>query len=484
MWFEGRAITYAELDRWIGALAGWLVAGHGVKRGDRVAVLAYNAPHTMALLFACARLGAILVPLNWRLAPAELAYILADAEPRLLLAGEAFAETAQEIAARAGGIAAVLLDEIGAECCGGDEVLPADAAGHITDPLLLVYTSGTTGRPKGAILDQNALFHNALMSLHAHRLTAADKVLVVLPLFHVGALNIAFTPALYAGAETVLLPRFEPDATFDALAAHAPTHLVIVPAVMDALIQHRRWSDADWSSLRMLTTGSSVVPVRLIEAFEARGVPVIQVYGSTETSPIAAYQRPGEGRTHPASTGRAGLHCEVRIADNDGNAIEAPGIDGEIEVRGPNVTRGYWRDATQTALAFRPGGWFRTGDVGHLDADGYLYFQDRLKRMIVSGGENIYSAEVERAIESCDKIAETCVVGLEDPHWGEVPVAAVVVKAGEEVTAAALRDHVATRIARFKVPKRVVFFQALPRNAMGKIVADEVRRLLVDRLAQ
>lgn len=475
--FEGQQISYAQLDRWSDAVASCLHHDHGVTYGDRVAVLALNHPATIALLFACARLGAILVPFNWRLAGEELSFMLADAQAKLLLADANFSDVGQAIAQSCKTEARALEDldalKMQAQC------EPYIECGVMRDPVLIVYTSGTTGRPKGALLDQDALFYNALMSLDMHAMSSVDRVLVVLPLFHVGGLNITLTPALYAGATVLLQPRFDAQTTLQAIASFRPSLLVLVPATISALLAASGWPDADLSCLRMVTTGSSIVPVPLIAAIEARGVPVVQVYGSSETSPIAAYQRPGEGRTHPHATGRVGLHCQIRLTRGDGTTIEDVGEHGEIEVRGPNVTRGYWRRPDDTEASFRAGGWFRTGDIGCFDAEGHLYFQDRLKRMIISGGENIYSAEVERVLNEHPDVSESCVVGLPDERWGEVPAALVVCRGGVVFDEQAVRRHVAGKLARFKVPRHFAPVEQLPRNAMGKVVVDDVRVLAV-----
>jgi fatty-acyl-CoA synthase len=469
--FADRSISYVALDRWASGLAAALATDHGIGRGDRVAWLGLNRPETIALLFACARLGAILVPLNWRLAEAELAFIVEDCAPGVIACDETFGDTARAIA----GARPMVSGD------GLSDVLPDTPAtqwpGTISDPLLVVYTSGTTGRPKGTVLDQYALLFNALNSLDMHAMTSHDRVLVVLPLFHVGGLNIQLTPALYCGATVHLHERFDPAATLTAIETARPDLLVLVPATMDALRHQPRWTDADLSSLRMLTTGSSVVPLELIQCFEDRGVSVIQVYGSTETCPIAAYQRPGEGRTLPLSTGRVALHSEVRLVDRDGHPVEGAGRDGEIQVRGPHVMRGYWNRPEETAAVLKDG-WFSTGDIGRFDAAGNLYFQDRLKRMIISGGENIYAAEIERVLHTIDGIQEACVVGRADEHWGEVPVAAIVPRAGMALSEDAIRQVLGRELARFKHPKAYHFVAELPRNAMGKVIADEVRSMI------
>jgi fatty-acyl-CoA synthase len=323
------------------------------------------------------------------------------------------------------------------------------------------------------VLDQRALLFNALNARHLFGLTPADRVLTVLPMFHVGGLNIQTTPALLAGAEVVLLPRFDPAAAFAAIAAHRPTLTLLVPAVMQALVAHPGWATADLTSLRAVGAGSSEVPLPLIEAFHARGIPVQQVYGATETGPIAIVQTREAALAAPGSLGQAALHGEARVVDAAGREAP-PGTPGEIQLRGPHLARGYWNAPEATAAAFRDG-WFATGDVGMQDAAGRFWFTDRLQHVIISGGENIYPAEVERVLREAPGVADGAVCGRPDPRWGEVPVAVVV--PGPGFDAAAVLRHFEGQLARFKQPRDVVAVAALPRTALGKVRLDALRAL-------
>ena len=471
--FEGEATTYRGFAARIEAAGGILSRSLGVAPGDRVAVLGLNHPDILVLLYACARIGAILLPLNWRLAVAEQVFILQDADVKVLLLDEAFAG---------------LLPAFGASCpdsqvvghdflpAGGrswrDLMAKADAApvepvGDLSAPLLIVYTSGTTGRPNGAVLTQDALVFNGLMSQHMHGLTARDHVLSVLPFFHVGGLNIQTSPALQTGATVTIHPRFTPEATLQAIARDRPSLTLLVPATLQALIEHPGFDEADLSSLRAISTGSTYVPQGLIDAIEARGIPVLQVYGATETCPVAIYTRIEGDRRRPGSTGLPGLFCEARIVDEAGRAVPS-GCSGEICIRGPQVFSGYWRNPEASAEALVDG-WFRTGDIGLADADGYVVVHDRKKNMIISGGENIYPAEIERVLLTHSDIAEAAVVGRRDPRWGEVPVALVVLRVGAACSADEVLEHVRRDLARFKVPREIRFVDSLPRNALGKI---------------
>ena len=324
------------------------------------------------------------------------------------------------------------------------------------------------------MLSQRALETNAANAVHMHDMTVRDHILTVLPMFHVGGLNIQTTPALKVGATVTLHDRFDPGAFLAAVAGDRPTLTVLVPATISAVLAHPAWAEADLTSLRAVTTGSMAVPTDLIEAIHARGVPVIQIYGSTETGPVAVYQRIHEAYDSVGCMGRAGLHTHVRVVDAKG-ADAGPGVPGEVLVRGEHVAGGYWDDPEGTAKAFA-GGWFRSGDIAEVDAEGRFWFKDRIKNVIISGGENIYPAEVERVLRELPGIRECQVIGRPDARWGMVPVAAVVADAG--VSREAVLGHFDGRLARFKHPRDVVFLAELPRNAMGKVRLDELARLV------
>ncbi len=460
--FADGAWSYAEFVDRIGRMAGALKSELGIRRGDRVALLAQNHPDYLTLLYACARLGAMLVPLNWRLARPELQFILSDADVRAVIVAQPFELTADAHVVSLESIADLPL-------AGGAREPGVDWL----DPLLIVYTAGTTGRPKGAVLTQQALLANAAMSQHMHDMTSDDHVLTVLPLFHVGGLNIQTTPALQLGATVSLHARFSPEETLSAIVRDRPTLTTLVPSTIQAMLDHPNWHITDLGSLRAITTGSTLVPQGLIDPIQARNVAVLQVYGATETSPIAVYTRLGGDLSRPLSTGLPGLLCEARIVDDAGQEV-TPGIAGEIEVRGPNVLTEYWRDATATAASLHDG-WFRTGDIAIRDVDGYFTIHDRKKNMIVSGGENIYPAEVERVLLDHPSVAEAAVIGVADPQWQEVPVAYVVGRSAISVDQ--VRIHLLSQLARFKVPREIVLVDELPRNALGKVQHFRLREL-------
>jgi fatty-acyl-CoA synthase len=471
--FEGKTLSYAALAERIEQTARALKSELGVGRGDRVAILSLNRPDYLVLLYACARLGAMLVPLNWRLAVAEQLFILSDAGAKVLMLEEAFAAMLPDLQKGRPETRVIGFDFVPPWGIAFDVLLAqglGDSRNPHTDfssPLLIVYTSGTTGRPKGAVLRQEALFWNGVMSQHMHGLTSDDHVLTVLPLFHVGGLNILTTPALHHGATVTLHSRFTPDAALASFERDKPTLTVLVPAIIQAVTEHPGWMTTDLSALKAISTGSTIVPQPLIDRFVARGVPVLQVYGSTETCPIAVHTRLGGDLSREGSTGLPGLCCDAVIIDDDGNELP-PDAVGEIALRGPNVFFEYWGNEAATREVLHDG-WYRSGDIGRRDVDGYFWVHDRKKNLIISGGENIYPAEVERVLLEHPEVAECGVIGRSDARWDEVPIAYVIRRKGCALDADSLKAHVQSQLARFKVPREFIFVEDLPRTALGKV---------------
>jgi fatty-acyl-CoA synthase len=340
----------------------------------------------------------------------------------------------------------------------------------------LVYTAGTTGRPKGTVLTQEAIFYNALNAIAAQGITGRDHVLTVLPMFHVGGMNIQTTPAIHAGASVTIQARFDAAATLAAIAQRQPTLFLTVPAMAIALTAHPDWPGADLSSLRLVNTGSSAVPEAVLRAFLDRGVPTTQVYGMTESAPVAICLAIADVRSRMGSCGKPALHCRARIVDDSGRPVTL-GSRGEIVLAGKNLFREYWRDEAGTAAAFA-GGWFHTGDIGHQDDEGFFYVDERKKDVVISGGENIYPEELENILADCPDLAEAAVVGRPDPRWGEIPVACVVPQPGSSIQGADILALFEGRLARYKHPREVIFMAVLPRNAMGKVEKFTLREQL------
>jgi len=472
--FEGHTWTYRALSDWVEDLAVGLQYGLGLNQGDRVAYYGKNSDAEVALFFACARLGLIMVPLNWRLVPAELNYILADSGAKVLFHDDNFTDQVPAVLAGLAANAVTTTDGL-AGLIAAHQGQRVTTTATQSDPMFVVYTSGTTGRPKGAVLTQDSIFWSAIISQHAHDFTHDDHSLNILPLFHVGGINIQMMPCFFVGATVTLHPAFDPQTTLYALEYEGITTTVCVPTVMKALLHHPDWGDLKLPTLRLFNTGSTDVPVEIIEASHKRGIPMVQVYGATETGPIATYQKAHEAVATQGSIGRCGAHIQIKLMREDGTeAIQ--GAPGEIWVKGPNNFSHYWNNPQATAAALVDG-WFRTGDVACVDENGLYWFADRVKHVIISGGENIYPAELERVLNRLSGLRECAVVGRKHPKWGEVPVAVVVV--GEngpdrDAILAAFSDE----ISRFKHPKDVIFVPKLPRNAMGKVLVREVRALV------
>lgn len=486
--FEGHDLSYADLDKRMNRLADRLANELDINHGDRVAYLGLNSPEIIVLLFACARIGAVLTPLNWRLAGPEHIHVLNHAAPRALFTEPGFISQVEALGNDTGAIAKITyggaregwIEYAKLLSRGSDSFRPARET-LPDDALLLCYTSGTTGIPKGVLHSNKGLAWNAVNASHMHDLTSEDVILTTLPMFHVGGLNIQTLPALHAGATVVIHSRFEPGPFCDALEQDRITLTLLVPTAVHAVINDPRWHAADLSMLRMIGVGSTVVPEQLVNAVGARGVPLVQVYGSTETAPIAAYMPFREVMQRPASTGKTALHCEIRLVDEDGRDV-AVGEKGEILVRGPNVMIEYWNDPVATRAAFTDD-WFHTEDVAHRDSDGFLYVDGRSKDMIISGGENIYPAIIENVLSQCEHLREVAVVGVADDYWGEIVVAVVVAK-DAIVDTKIILDFCAGRIARFEMPREVFFVDQLPRNAMGKVIVEDVRELVLQKTAE
>ncbi len=468
--------TYREMNRAVARRRNLLVQVLGAEPGDRIAFLGFNSCEVALLLFACARSGCVFMPLNNRLAVPELRAILAHSEARFACVEEEFAPVANEIQATLPALQCLNMDSDYPSLLARAEERDNNDLGTLDDPVLLIYTSGTTGQPKGVLHAQRALFFNALNAIHAQEISAADHVLSVLPLFHSGGLNIQTSPAFYAGARVSLLRRFDAGETLKAIDVLRPTLFLAVPAVIQALVDHPRWMDTDLSCLRMVGTGSSTVPDALLNAWHDRGVPATQIYGLTESAPTAICLPIADAQAKLGSAGKPAMHCEARIVDDDGQVVEGS-KPGEIQLRGPNLFKAYFKEPELTAGAF-DGDWFRTGDIGHRDADGFYAIDDRKKDVIISGGENIYPADIENVLASMPELAEYAVVGAPSKRWGQTPVACVVLREGAALDDRQLLARFNGLLARYKHPRSVLFLPTLPRNAMGKVLKYKLRERL------
>ena len=461
---------FAKFWRRIERVTGHLQVTHGLKTGQRVAWLGLNHELQLVTLVACARLGLIFMPLNFRLAVAELKMVLQDAKPSILIHDELHANAVVSLAIDVP--RSCLLESLIATASAKNLALPAvdDCA-----DVLLVYTSGTTGLPKGAVHTQAGLLANAKASDEAHAFKPIDIVLSTLPMFHVGGLCIQTLPALLAGVSVHLQPRFDASAWLKSVSqgelVQRPTLSLLVPATMRAVLDHAEWPSVDLQSLRGIMAGSSTLPEAYLEKFHQRGVPVGQIYGTTETGPVSVILKFQDAVQRIGFAGWPHANLELQIRDAEEQAVK-PGVTGEVCVRGPNVMRGYWLAASQAAGEGLKDGWFQTGDMGYLDANGCLQIVGRNKDMIISGGENIYPAEIENALATFPGLLECAVVGLPDERWGEVPVLTLVralTAEGSQLSETAVKAHLEAKIARFKLPRRVVFREELPKSALGKV---------------
>jgi fatty-acyl-CoA synthase len=463
--FLGQDLTYAELDSRASRLAAGLAA-RGLRRGDRLATLTTTSPDHVATFFACARLGVALQPISWRLASAEVAYQLEDAEPSLLLPSDDYAELARKAGTK------VEIARI------GDPTLEADGevedVARDDDPLLLVYTSGTTGKPKGALLSHANCFWTNLSFDRTTSLRDGDVVLQVLPQFHVGGWNVQPLLAWWKGATVVLEPAFDAARALDLIAEHGVTTMMGVPATYLFLAHEPGFAVADLSSLRLAVVGGAPMPEALLETWIARGIEIVQGYGLTEAAPNVLCLPPEEATRKLGFAGKPYPHVDVALRDADTGALVEGTGTGELVVRGPNVFAGYWRNAEATEAAFADG-WLLTGDVAERDAEGFYRIAGRIKDMVISGGENVYPAEIEDVLHAHPAVLEAAVVGVPDERWGEACAAFVVLREGSNVGTEELQRLCRDQLARFKVPKTFAFVDALPRSSMGKVLKDELR---------
>ena len=476
-----RTISYARMHDRVGHLAGFMRERFGVGPGDRVGLLAENSSDYLEVQCACFRIGAIFLPLNWRLAVPELDYILGHAKPTLMIHDRGFSETIAALR-QSGGVAhAIETAADGGPSAYEDALVVGPFVTEITpqemsDISTVMYTSGTTGRPKGAKITHGMLFINAVNIGMPHRISAESKALTVLPLFHTGGLNCYSNPVLHAGGTNAIARRFDPASCLAMLKDPEAgiTNFLGVPATYQFMAQQPGFAEADFSHVALFGIGAAPSSTALIAAWSARGAPLTQVYGMTETAPAVLSLDSADAARKIGSAGKPLLYTSVRVVNEAGRLAET-GETGELWVRGPNVTPGYWNAPRETTAAF-DGDWFKTGDAVYVDDEGYYFVVDRWKDMYISGGENVYPAEVENVLYQLEEIAEVAIVGVPDDRWGEAGCAIVVLRDAASLDACALREHCRGRLAGFKQPLHVVFIDALPRNATGKVLKHELRR--------
>jgi long-chain acyl-CoA synthetase len=483
------SLNWAELDARIDRVAAALIAA-GLKRGDRAALLLPNGREYLELYFGCARAGVIAVPVNYRLTPAEAASILTDADPALLVAGDAYLATTRALESDlpalkrwmvgAGSLAGATPYEVALDTA--PAWTPA-AAGGEDDTFALFFTSGTTGLPKGAVISHRNLEANAFNQCLADANHADDINLIATPLYHMGAVFVAITYML-RGCTQVVLRKFEAAAWLDAVARHRVSVGMLVPTMINSVLNAPAIEQADLSTLRLIFYGGGPMPPAVLRrAMQRLRCHFTQGYGLTETLEasflLAADHVLDDDPTHQrrlASAGREAVGAEICIVDDAGNEL-ATGQTGEILVRSHSVFSGYWNRPEETAAVLRDG-WFHTGDVGYLDEDRYLYVVDRKKDVVISGGVNIYTKEVESVLYTHPAIAEAAVIGLPDEAWGESVTAVVTFRSGHSATAQELIEYCRQRLASYKKPRAVYVVDDLPKNPTGKILKREIRKRL------
>jgi fatty-acyl-CoA synthase len=477
--YDERTRTYSELQELVVTFANFLAA-KGIGVGDRVAYLGFNHTSQIVAMFATARIGGVFVPLNFRLTGGELRFVVEDAGAIMLIADSDHADAVDAIS---GDISVKKYVSLGGSRDGWVAFEPSVAYPDVDEvavdpnsPCVILYTSGTTGRPKGAVLSHRNLFTNNvnwMLSVNYHR---GHTALSSAPLFHSGGLCVMVLPILMAGGHVVLHRQFDAESTLRDIERYRVSTLFLVPTMMLYLTQSPRFGDADLSSVEFVVAGAAPVPEPLLRSFSDRGVSVSQCWGLTETATGATFLSPELALQKLGSCGTSGVLNEVQLIDLDsGKPLLESQIPGELCVRGDTVTPGYWNRPDATADAQLGDGWFRTGDIAYRDDDGFYFICDRLKDMVITGGENVYPAEVESALYEHPAVAEVAVIGAPDDEWGERVVAVVVPKPNESLELDELRTFLTGKIARYKLPRELRVTQALPRNTTGKIMKHILR---------
>lgn len=477
---EDRIMSFAELEEQTARAATALLAA-GLEKGDRIAWLGKNSDVYYSLFFGAARIGVVMVPVGWRLAPAEIAYIVNDTQAKLLFTGPGFEAAAEAIRGQLSHVERIFGPEEARKWVSSTGRQPFEAAGP-EDAVLQLYTSGTTGNPKGAVLSNRNLFGLRIPSLAADlpwsHWDEDEVVLMCMPCAHIGGTGLGVM-ALAAGVKGYIMAEFEPGGVLEAVETGGVTRFFMVPAALQMVITHPKAAETDFSRLKYIIYGAAPIPLELLrECIRVFGAQFLQAYGMTETTGTVVMLPPEDhdpnGNPRMRAAGKALPGVELKIVDEAGNEVQT-GTVGEVVTRSSNNMISYWNLPEATAKTLSADGWVRTGDAGYMDDDGYLFIHDRVKDMIISGGENVYPAEVESAIYGHPAVAEVAVIGIPDDKWGEAVKAICVPKPGAEIDEADVITWARERIAGFKVPKSIDVIEALPRNASGKILRKDLR---------
>lgn len=465
------SLTYFQLEKLINKTAFYLRDECDVEPGDRVAVLSMNRYEYVVFFFALQKMGAILLPLNYRLAAPELDFQLTDAEPSLLIFEEGFEQKVGDLTAQ---IPSKKLAEIWAEIEDSEESREFQHHGHFDYTCKILYTSGTTGRPKGAKISNKMLFWNSINTGLRLNLVQEDVILTFAPFFHTGGWNVLTTPVLHRGGKVILLKKFEPDQVLSLCESEKVSILFGVPTMMAMLANESAFTSTNLESIRYAIVGGEPMPIPLIETWQHKGVPVRQGYGLTEFGPNVFSLNEEDAIRKKGSVGFANFYIQTKIVDDNGQEVPV-GEVGELLLKGPVCTNGYWNNIKATIATIQDG-WLKTGDLVKKDEEGYFYIVDRKKDMFISGAENVYPAEIEHVLRSHSDVKEVAVVGVPDEQWGEVGKAFVATHSGKEI-GEELIDYCKKHLAKFKVPKHIQFLDELPKSDTGKILKRSLKDL-------
>jgi len=463
---ENKKFTYQELLLEIERVSSFLDHVMQLKKGDRIAILSQNRAEYFITYFAIAQLGLIAVPLNIRLSASELAYQIQDSGAKAIIyekEQEALYKQLNDLVH----FESSQIFEGGFSSFSTKKVEVDFEINSSEDPYIICYTSGTTGKPKGAVLTQENMFWNALNNQYALDLTSSDRCLVILPLFHIGGIGLFAFPTFLAGGSVIIPGKFQPKQVLKLIEDLKVTVMMGVPTIYNALINEETFKKTDFTSLRVFCSGGAPCPVELLHAYHEQGLPLYQGFGMTETSPTVFMLSKEDYQRKIGSIGKPVMFCEIDLIDDHGNSVKQGDV-GELIIKGKNVFKEYWGLPDKTAESIK-NGWFYTGDLAYKDDEGFIYIAGRKKDMIISGGENIYPLEVEQIIGEMKEINEVAVIGIQDEKWGEVPVAMISLKAGHQLSEVEIQNYCASKLAKYKVPKRAIILEDLPKNATGKL---------------
>lgn len=481
--YSGARYTYAELNTRANRAANFLREHYKVQKGERVSILAQNCPAFIDLFFGLGKIGAIFAPLNWRLTSRELAYIINDLQPKVLICGPEYKPVLDEMSEIISVDYLVSLEE--AEIAGAEkyEELLAKAEGcdpaqtplEASDAYCILYTSGTTGHPKGAILPHRQILWNAINTVISWGLSERDVSPILTPMFHSGGMFVFLVPLFYAGGRIVLARNFDPEQSLKVIVGEKCTVILGVPTLFQIWMNSPTFAGADFTNVHFFISGGAPCPPSLIEAWwEAKKTPLRQGYGLTEVGVNCFSMTDEEALRKAGSVGKPIFHSQIRLVDAEGRNVPT-GETGELVIAGPHVCAGYWRNPEATAQALDDG-WFHTGDMARQDEEGFFYIVGRYKDMIISGGENIYAAEVESVFREHAAVADAALIGQPDEKWGEIGLMIVALKPGHLASAEELLAFCQRRLARYKIPKRIEFRDQLPYSPYGKVIKDELRK--------